>query len=438
MIERMETESITLPMQRVVQSENGVYFYTAHGAKGNEFEYVFLIGCTTGFWEKKKSGMGTFSLPDTLTATTDDVDSSYKVEVARRLYYVALTRARKHLYISYALNDNNGKGLEPSAFIDEIAHADGTNRIVLSTEQILKHIEWALTPVPDVRIRTTNAQWIDRNLQQFVMSATQLNKFLRCPLSFYYETILRVPFQKSDALSFGTAIHYALERLYLDRKLHDGTFPPKENVIAAFKSEMYRELASFTHIQFERRMEQGETILSDYYDHYLPTLHTQVEIEFKIPRYQLDGVPVTGKIDKIEMHGDTCTVIDYKTGNAEKSASKYLAPPNEKDPLGGEYWRQMVFYKLIIENYDDRNWHVNTGKFDYVQKTDKGEFKQYTVPVFEADELIVRHQLKDAYTRIMNHEFDKGCGDENCHWCNFAKRYQLIRTDDDTEMDDDE
>ena len=438
MIERMETESITLPMQRVVQSENGVYFYTAHGAKGNEFEYVFLIGCTTGFWEKKKSGMGTFSLPDTLTATTDDVDSSYKVEVARRLYYVALTRARKHLYISYALNDNNGKGLEPSAFIDEIAHADGTNRIVLSTEQILKHIEWALTPVPDVRIRTTNAQWIDRNLQQFVMSATQLNKFLRCPLSFYYETILRVPFQKSDALSFGTAIHYALERLYLDRKLHDGTFPPKENVIAAFKSEMYRELASFTHIQFERRMEQGETILSDYYDHYLPTLHTQVEIEFKIPRYQLDGVPVTGKIDKIEMHGDTCTVIDYKTGNAEKSASKYLAPPNEKDPLGGEYWRQMVFYKLIIENYDDRNWHVNTGKFDYVQKTDKGEFKQYTVPVFEADEQIVRHQLKDAYTRIMNHEFDKGCGDENCHWCNFAKRYQLIRTDDDTEMDDDE
>jgi DNA helicase-2/ATP-dependent DNA helicase PcrA len=138
------------------------------------------------------------------------------------------------------------------------------------------------------------------------------------------------------------------------------------------------------------------------------------------------------------MHGDTCTVIDYKTGNAEKSASKYLAPPNEKDPLGGDYWRQMVFYKLIIENYDDRNWHVNIGKFDYVQKTDKGEFKQYTVPVFEADEQIVRHQLKDAYTRIMNHEFDKGCGDENCHWCNFAKRYQLIRTDDDAEMDDDE
>jgi hypothetical protein len=26
----------------------------------------------------------------------------------------------------------------------------------------------------------------------------------------------------------------------------------------------------------------------------------------------------------------------------------------------------------------------------------------------------------------MNHEFDKGCGEESCHWCNFARKYELV------------
>ena len=47
----MNDENISLPLQRVIQNENGVHFYTAHSSKGNEFEYVYLIGCTKGFWK---------------------------------------------------------------------------------------------------------------------------------------------------------------------------------------------------------------------------------------------------------------------------------------------------------------------------------------------------------------------------------------------------
>ena len=46
---------------------------------------------------------------------------------------------------------------------------------------------------------------------------------------------------------------------------------------------------------------------------------------------------------------------------------------------------------------------------------------------FEQDEEIVRGQLRDAYSRIMNHEFSQGCGKPECHWCNFARTYELIR-----------
>jgi DNA helicase-2/ATP-dependent DNA helicase PcrA len=438
MTERMNVEKITLPLQRVVQSENGVHFYTAHSSKGNEFEYVFLPGCTKKFWEEKKGGGNEYRMPDTITATENDTEKTYKVEVARRLFYVALTRAKKHLHVSFSLNDNAGKTLEPSVFVDEICAPTERAIYSVAADVLVNHLEWAMAPVPEVRIKMANAEWIERILQQFTMSYTALSKYLRCPLAFYYETVLRVPFQKNDALAFGSAVHYALERMYRDMKENKGVFPEKEKVLNYFNSALYSEQGSFSNIQFERRTEQGHKILSEYYDHHTTTINLDVEIEFKVPRYILDGVPVTGKIDKIELNGTTCTVTDYKTGDPDKAATAMTAPPNDKEPLGGDYWRQMVFYKLLLENYEDRNWKVTMGVFDFVQKSKDGSYKPKTVPVFAQDEEIVRAQLKDTYSRIMNHEFDKGCGKEDCHWCNFAKRYELIRNPKDelVEIDD--
>ena len=307
----------------------------------------------------------------------------------------------------------------------------------VSDRELIDHIQWALQPVSEVRIKKANGEWIERVLQQFIMSYTALSKFLRCPLEFYYETILKVPFQKNDALAFGSAVHYALERLFRDMKENKGEFPDKDHVLGAFNSALFAELSCFTPVQFDRRKEQGQTLLSEYYDHYINTFSKDVEIEFKVPRYMLDGVPVTGKIDKLELSGDTCKVVDYKTGDPDRSATTQTAAPNDKEPDGGDYWRQMVFYKLLLENYEEKHWKVTTGMFDFVQKNKSGEYKQVIVPMFPQDEEIVRSQIKHSYARIMNHEFDKGCGKETCHWCNFARRYELIRRDDsDIEIDD--
>jgi len=428
MLERMEAEGIAIPIQRVIQNENGVHFYTTHGAKGNEFEYVFLIGCTKNFWEEKRGGTNEYKLPDTITRTLEDTEKTYKAEVARRLFYVALTRSKKHLSISFALNDNAGKALQNSIFIDEICPPEERVLLQPTSEYLLKHMQWAMAPVPPVRIELANNQWIERILQQLTMSYTALSKYLKCPLSFYYEQVLRVPFLKNDALAFGSAVHYALERMFRDMKAKHGEFPDKGHVIGAFKAALYSESSCFMPLQFERRMEQGQEVLSEYYEKYINSFPKNVEIEFKIPRYMLDGIPVTGKIDKIEFDGDTCTLVDYKTGDPDRSANALTSPPNEKEPLGGDYWRQMVFYKLLLENSDDKRWTVKMGMFDYIQKGNiSNEYKRVYIPIYTQDEEIVRKQLKDAYSGIMNHEFDKGCGKEDCHWCNFARQYELVR-----------
>jgi len=427
MVKRMNDENISLPLQRVIQSENGVHFYTAHSSKGNEFEYVFLIGATKNFWEDKRGGNNEYRMPDTITATEEDTQKTSKIEVARRLFYVALTRAKKHLHISFAINDNAGKPQETSVFVDEICPHDERIIQTVPPDELVKFMSLAIQPVPEVRIQMANGQWIERELQQFIVSATSLSKFLHCPLAFYYENILKVPFQKNDALAFGSAVHNALERMFLDMKSKHGVFPDKDHLLGAFRSALFSEASCFTPVQFDRRMEQGTTLLGEYYDRYINTFHKDVEIEFKVPRYLLDGVPVTGKIDKMELHGDTCKVVDYKTGDPDRSATAMTAPPNEKEPKGGDYWRQMVFYKLLLENYEERPRKVTLGMFDYIQKSKTGEYKQIVVPVYAQDEAFVRRQIKDVYYSIMNHEFDRGCGEETCHWCNFAKRYELIR-----------
>jgi DNA helicase II / ATP-dependent DNA helicase PcrA len=438
MIQRMNDEKIELPLQRVIQNENGLHFYTAHSAKGNEFEYVFLIGCTKNYWEDKRGGNNEFRMPDTITATEEDAQKTNKVEVARRLFYVAITRAKKHLHISFAISDNLGKPLETSVFVDEICPQEERIHETVPSDELVDYMEQAIAPVPEVRIKMANAQWIERELQSVAISATALSKFLHCPLSYYYENILKVPFQKNDALAFGSAVHTALERMFVEMKLKNGVFPDKDQVLAIFRSALFSEASCFTPVQFDRRMEQGNTLLSEYYDHYIDSFHKDVEIELKIPRYLLDGVPITGKIDKLEINGDTCNVIDYKTGDPDRSAAPMTAAPNEKEPLGGDYWRQMVFYKILIEHYEEKSRKVTLGRFDFVQKDKTGNYKQVVIPVFPPEEAVVRKQIKDVYNGIMNHEFDKGCGEETCHWCNFAKRYELIRPAKGTEVEIDD
>jgi DNA helicase-2/ATP-dependent DNA helicase PcrA len=428
MIDKMEDEKISLPLEKVIQQDNGVRFFTAHGAKGAEFEYVFLIGCTKNFWEEKAGSNNEFRLPPTITATADAAGTSAKVEVARRLFYVALTRAKKHLHISYPLQTNEGKDLSASLFIDEISSTDERQKYVLPAEEVMETLAWAMEPVPDVRIELANQQWIERTLQSLNMSYTNLSKYLRCPLAFYYECILKVPFLKGDALAFGSAVHNALERYFKEMKAAGKVFPPKEDLIRYFEQSLFFEGEGLTPMQYDRRLEQGRTVLSEYYDRNINHWNTNVEIEWKVGRYLLDGVPVTGKIDKLELEGDTCTVIDYKTGDPDKGSKALTSGPDDKQPAGGDYWRQMVFYKLLIENHPDTRYKVRIGMFDYVEPGRKsGEYKQLWVPVYEADEVIVRAQLRDTYSRIMNHEFSNGCGKVDCHWCNFARRYELVR-----------
>ncbi len=423
-LDLMEREEIPLPLVEVSGSDKGVNLLTAHGSKGLEFEYVFFAGCNASSWEKKRKPGGGYSLPDTMfTSQPKQKDE----EELRRLFYVALTRAEQHLFISYSKYKNDGKELEPSMFIAEIQdlHPElATTGGTVSAEDIVTFSSLQFTAAAP-EIEKLEEELIGRLLEKFSMNVTALNNYLKCPLEFYFKNLVRIPSPKNEATEFGSSVHYALEQLF--RKMQDGgkdQFPSKEEFVSDFEWYMHRHRESFTKEQFERRLEYGQVILNNYYDKYILQFNKIVAIERNIRNVVVRDVPLKGKLDKLEFDGKSVIVVDYKTGDPEKAISK-LKGPHDKDPNGGDYWRQAVFYKILVDNYSAKDWKVVSTEFDFIEPDKKKNYRKEKVIITPADITTVTEQITSTWQKIQERDFYTGCGKEDCHWCEFVKTNNL-------------
>ena len=423
-LDLMEREEIPLPLVEVSGSDKGVNLLTAHGSKGLEFEYVFFAGCNASSWEKKRKPGGGYSLPDTMfTSQPKQKDE----EELRRLFYVALTRAEQHLFISYSKYKNDGKELEPSMFIAEIQdlHPElATTAGTVSAEDIFTFSSLQFTAAAP-EIEKLEEELIGRLLEKFSMNVTALNNYLKCPLEFYFKNLVRIPSPKNEATEFGSSVHYALEQLF--RKMQDGgkeQFPSKEEFISDFEWYMHRHRESFTKEQFERRLEYGHEVLNNYYDKYILLFNKIVAIERNIRNVVVRDVPLKGKLDKLEFDGKSVIVVDYKTGDPEKAISK-LKGPHDKDPNGGDYWRQAVFYKILVDNYSAKDWKVVSTEFDFIEPDKKKNYRKEKVIITPADITTVTEQITSTWQKIQERDFYTGCGKEDCHWCEFVKTNNL-------------
>ena len=266
-------------------------------------------------------------------------------------------------------------------------------------------------------------EFINRVLEKFQMNVTALNNYLKCPLEFYFKNLIRIPSPKNENTEFGSAVHDALEKLFRHMQDNQNRFPDVSFFVGSFDQYMYRHRESFTKAQFARRMEYGHIVLPAYYEKYLPTWNRIVSIEKNIGNVTIEGVPVKGKLDKLEFDGKQVNVVDYKTGNSENAKSK-IKGPTEKDPVGGDYWRQAVFYKLLVDR-SPNGWQVISTEFDFIEPDSKKNYKKEKIYITPEDEAIVTRQITETWTKIQNHDFYMGCGKEDCHWCNFIKTNKL-------------
>jgi len=319
------------------------------------------------------------------------------LEEDRRLFYVALTRAKRQIYLSYSRFNDSRREQLASQFISEInpklvekINSDST----IETAALKTLFNPAIPQLQSVNLASYLQNYLST---QYRFNITHLNSYLQCPLCFFFKTILRLPYPKTKSLSFGTSVHGALAYLTQIYK-KENTLIPLTKLLFVFDQNLKRENLSKN--DFQDLLTHGHQVLTDYYEHYKSDFNGRclTEHDFKFHNIRFDDIPLTGKIDKIEfLSGNSVNVVDYKTG---KPDSKYQQLSPE-----GDYYRQLVFYKLLCSEAKSFPYEVVSGTVDFIEKNNKNLFvrKNYSLTATNVDKL--KSQIEEVFNKIKSLDF---------------------------------
>ena len=416
---QMDGNRIALPLRSHLDQADAVLLVTAHSAKGLEFEKVWMLDCSEKAWGPGGGGrsQNRFKLPDTLTyAGTEDEE-----EARRRLFFVALTRARSGIILSCAELSAKDKMQQQVAFVDELIEAGGVEvreaNLDAGTLAELAYLQ--LQPKDKARFPVLERSAVAELLEDFRLSVSALYAYLDCPLRFYYEKLLRVPDRERERTLYGSALHEALQNYFLRMKRDPAqVFPSKEELIYNFEIALAQRRGQLSTRGYHNRLERGRRELGTYYDRYHKSWVHDVEIEYLIRNAEVDGIPLTGIIDRVDVISDAYVrVVDYKTST---SGGNKLRRPTDRNPHGGDYWRQLTFYKLLYDNRPGTIRRVREGRISYLLTDPNGEQPEERLELNQQDTDALRKILRETWEAIQEQQFD-GCGKPDCAWCRFVQ-----------------
>ncbi len=351
---------------------DAVQVMTVHQAKGLEFEVVFCSGFAHGLFplpvrphplldEQDRAWLERFKV-GFMPSWPSDPDGHLAEEA--RLAYVAMTRARQRLYVTYA--DTYLRQAGPSLFLD-MAAPEAESRSLTRGSSRLRPADVLLPREAEVMLASHRAALTngvparaaalgldvgfltdpesgepfesyggDRNpttVQIDHFSPTTLNDYLKCPRLYWYNHhpgLVEEP--RSVAMERGGFLHRVLE----DFHAKEGEWRPldsehqKEWLEAALQVHLESYLVHMDGVLDRKREErQVRSLLTNYIRFVtglqqirrLGTLATERRF-----RLQLAGSDIVGKIDRVNDVGDgEVEVVDYKTGAGRPMKYAYEA-----------------------------------------------------------------------------------------------------------------
>lgn len=428
-VKKMQNNNVTVPLEKRIGTAEGVQFITAHSSKGLEFDHVFVVRCNRPEWEDSEAGKMPFSITKLLQGKeiklSNDTSVEEDIEERRRLFYVAITRAKKSLHLSHnqkKITPTKVADTQPSSFLFELnldlpeqPNTPDKAHLLFVQEALLKR---TATPKLDV----DRMDWVRNRINNFKFSPSTLYSILECGLKFYFTRVVRVPDAPSPAAAFGTAMHAAMKH-WVDSWTKEKKWLNLQEVVQQFEREMYRQRHGFNEKQFKLRMQQGKDLLPLYYEARSAEFRNyEVVLTEKSITSIIEGVHITGFLDKIVFDGNRATVIDYKTGKPDNSKKKSAAPgPRSADKLPNPYWFQLGVYQLMTNNQAGKSWDCNTAMIDCVEKDENGDFPLIKLHFTAEDNDKIRHWILQANEKLTSLDFMNGCGKAGCYWCGFAK-----------------
>ena len=283
---------------------NAVHLMTVHQAKGLEFPLVVVPHLVDGRFPANRRGEG-LTLPDALLQEDLPAREVHLAE-ERRLAYVALTRAREEVLCTWAGRYEGTREWRPSRFLRPIR---GKEARALYAGDVLGQDRAAVAEVP-----RQEELPLEEPVPLGALSYTQVATYQRCPQQYQYRFVFRLPTRARPEMQFGRILHdtlrEALGGIEADRPL------TWEMVEAAYVSAWGRERFCAP-AQEPALRELGIDYLRRAFDGGDLRKPLLLEQPFSLP---LDGLRVTGRIDRVDRHPDgTYEVIDYKTGSAKRA-----------------------------------------------------------------------------------------------------------------------
>ncbi|MFA5172994.1 MAG: ATP-dependent DNA helicase [Candidatus Paceibacterota bacterium] len=402
-LELLKEEGIRLKGKET-RREGMARLMTAHKAKGLEFDVVFIIGARDGHFGNKRT-MEAFQLPNELSFR---VEKAEKNEDERRLFYMAITRARKKVFITYPEYSEEGKEQAPSQFIEEIKKELKEER-----KEEKKKKEFYFLKKDERKAEEAEKSFLKEKFLRKGLSVTALNNYLECPWKFFYESLIKMPKMKMKQASFGTATHEALNRFF--NKKRKGEKADSKFILKEFERAL--KLEGLREEDFESALSKGKRILPDFYNNYKDIWNYNTKNEVRIRGEFFDkGIILNGMIDKMEFITPTSQkidIVDYKTGKP-KSRNEI---EGKTKTSGGEYKRQLVFYKILLQALPQK-FILDKAILDFVEPTDGGKFRKEYFEISEKETEDLKKEIERVWEEILNFSFwNERCQDKKCKYC---------------------
>jgi DNA helicase-2/ATP-dependent DNA helicase PcrA len=330
LVEYLELLRLTGDSPSTVESEHdrsAVSVMTIHASKGLEFPAVFLVGLSARrfpSWRREDP----LEFPAELMACPN----ADHIAEERRLFYVALTRAQRFLWLSMAFDEGTRRSQQISPFLRE-ALADRNVDYRPARRSTLEELMRHSAPPPDP-IHNWSTLPRDKPLR---LSWKKLDLYWTCPRKYFYSEVLQLSAPTTHQASYGQAVHEAVTTL-LNQKM-EGIQTSLEEVLTAFATRWKR--AGYLSAEHrEQSLQRGLSVIASFWDQEQRRPRPRfVERAFRV--HLGDNDWLTGRWDRVDEEDGLWAITDYKTSE--------VTSQDQANQRATES-RQLVLYALALES----------------------------------------------------------------------------------------